>query len=73
MSSKRLDLRTNPRDYRLGVKDLMTNYFLLTQELLTPANYDALIGLLTSEVTTQLEKAVLKSVFNRVSLANILN
>ncbi|XP_038069767.1 conserved oligomeric Golgi complex subunit 4-like [Patiria miniata] len=36
------------------------------KELLTPANYDALIGLLTSEVTTQLEKTVLKSVFNRL-------
>ena len=37
------------------------------QETLTSSNYDALVGLLTNEVTTQLEKAVLKSVFNRVS------
>lgn len=33
---------------------------------LTTANYDALIGILTSEVTIRLEKVVLKSTFNRV-------
>ncbi|CAD6216456.1 GSCOCG00004617001-RA-CDS [Cotesia congregata] len=32
---------------------------------LTTANYDALIGILTSEVTIRLEKVVLKSTFNR--------
>lgn len=33
---------------------------------LTTSNYDALIGLLTAEVTARLEKVVLKSTFNRV-------
>ncbi|XP_076762206.1 conserved oligomeric Golgi complex subunit 4 [Xylocopa sonorina] len=32
---------------------------------LTTSNYDALIGLLTTEVTARLEKVVLKSTFNR--------
>lgn len=32
---------------------------------LTTSNYDALIGLLTAEVTARLEKVVLKSTFNR--------
>ncbi|KAK0076738.1 hypothetical protein PV325_004942 [Microctonus aethiopoides] len=35
------------------------------KDSLTTANYDALIGILTSEVTTRLEKVVLKSTFNR--------
>lgn len=35
---------------------------------LTTANYDALIGLLTAEVTARLEKVVLKSTFNRVRI-----
>jgi hypothetical protein len=33
---------------------------------LTISNYDALIGLLTAEITARLEKVVLKSTFNRV-------
>ncbi|XP_077986073.1 conserved oligomeric Golgi complex subunit 4-like [Glandiceps talaboti] len=33
---------------------------------LTTSNYDALVSLLTSEVVTTLEKAVMKSVFNRL-------
>lgn len=33
---------------------------------LTCANYDALIGIITAEVTARLEKVVLKSTFNRV-------
>ncbi|XP_046411279.1 conserved oligomeric Golgi complex subunit 4 [Neodiprion fabricii] len=32
---------------------------------LTPSNYDALIGILTAEVTARFEKVVLKSTFNR--------
>lgn len=35
---------------------------------LTASNYDALIGLLTAEVTDRLEKVVLKSTFNRVCI-----
>ncbi|XP_002735095.1 conserved oligomeric Golgi complex subunit 4-like [Saccoglossus kowalevskii] len=33
---------------------------------LTTSNYDALVSLLTNEVVSQLEKAVMKSVFNRL-------
>lgn len=43
---------------------------------LTTSNYDALIGLLTAEVTARLEKVVLKSTFNRVrisKLSSVLN
>lgn len=36
------------------------------KDSLTISNYDALIGLLTAEVTARLEKVVLKSTFNRV-------
>lgn len=35
---------------------------------LTTSNYDALIGLLTAEITARLEKVVLKSTFNRVCI-----
>ncbi|XP_071650281.1 conserved oligomeric Golgi complex subunit 4 [Temnothorax longispinosus] len=35
------------------------------KDSLTTSNYDALIGLLTAEVTARLEKVVLKSTFNR--------
>ncbi|XP_015126863.1 conserved oligomeric Golgi complex subunit 4 isoform X2 [Diachasma alloeum] len=35
------------------------------KDSLTPSNYDALVGILTSEVTIRLEKIVLKSTFNR--------
>lgn len=37
---------------------------------LTESNYNALIGILTSEVTARLEKVVLKSTFNRVKKYN---
>lgn len=33
---------------------------------LTPANYDALVAAVTTEVTARLEKVILKSTFNRV-------
>jgi len=36
------------------------------KDSLTISNYDALIGLLTAEITARLEKVVLKSTFNRV-------
>lgn len=43
------------------------------KECLTAANYDTLVGILTSDVTVRLEKAVFKSTFNRVSvIKNIL-
>ncbi|XP_034948017.1 conserved oligomeric Golgi complex subunit 4 [Chelonus insularis] len=35
------------------------------KDSLTASNYDALIGILTSEMTTRLEKVMLKSTFNR--------
>lgn len=38
---------------------------------LTTPNYDALIGLLTAEVTARLEKVVLKSTFNRVRILHL--
>lgn len=37
------------------------------KDILTASNYDALIGILTAEVTARLEKVVLKCTFNRVS------
>lgn len=40
------------------------------KDSLTTSNYDALIGLLTAEVTARLEKVVLKSTFNRVRVLN---
>ena len=36
------------------------------KDVLTPANHDALVGVLTTEVTSRLEKVILKSNFNRV-------
>lgn len=50
------------------VQTLVTNLEGLLQGFkgsLTTSNYDALIGLLTAEVTARLEKVVLKSTFNR--------
>ncbi|CAG2061229.1 unnamed protein product [Timema podura] len=37
---------------------------------LTPGNYDTIVSILTSEVTSHMEKVVLKSSFNRVSPPN---
>jgi len=51
------------------VQTLITNLEGLLRgfkDSLTTSNYDALIGLLTAEVTARLEKVVLKSTFNRV-------
>ncbi|XP_071785731.1 conserved oligomeric Golgi complex subunit 4-like [Asterias amurensis] len=48
--------------FMMNLEQLLNEF----KELLTSANNDALIGLLTSEVATQMEKAVLKSVFNRL-------
>ncbi|XP_071496788.1 conserved oligomeric Golgi complex subunit 4-like [Diadema antillarum] len=51
------------------VQEFIMNLELLLKEfkdLLTSSNYDAIVSLLTNEVTVQLEKAVLKSVFNRL-------
>lgn len=56
------------------VQTLVTNLEGLLQGFknsLTTSNYDALIGLLTAEVTARLEKVVLKSTFNRVRMLNI--
>ena len=36
---------------------------------MTPANYDHFVTVITSEIAVQLEKAITKSVFNRVSLS----
>jgi hypothetical protein len=35
---------------------------------LTESNYNALIGILTTEVAARLEKVILKSTFNRVNI-----
>jgi len=51
------------------VQTLITNLEGLLRgfkDSLTTSNYDALIGLLTAEVTARLEKGGLKSTFNRV-------
>ena len=39
---------------------------------LTESNYNALIGILTAELTTRFEKVVLKSNFNRVNIFDLL-
>lgn len=41
--------------------------FHYLQESLTSGNYDKFVSLITSEITSQMEKAVLKTAFNRVS------
>ena len=41
-------------------------YFWVFQPSLTPSNYDTLVSLITSDVVVQLEKATLKTTFNRV-------
>ena len=47
----------------------MNNYpiFYLFQESLNSNNYDKFVSLITGEVTSQLEKGVVKVTFNRVS------
>lgn len=37
------------------------------KDLLTPANFDKYVGMLTTEVTTRLEKVIFKATFNKVS------
>lgn len=52
------------------VQTLIMNLELLLapfKNILTTANYDALVAILTAEVTARLEKVVLKSTYNRVS------
>ena len=39
------------------------------QSALTSSNFDVLVGHIASEITTQLEKAVMKTTFNRVSIS----
>ena len=41
---------------------------LLLQNSLTAGNYDTLVGHLSNEITAQLEKAVMKMSFSRVSV-----
>ncbi|XP_041454635.1 conserved oligomeric Golgi complex subunit 4-like [Lytechinus variegatus] len=50
------------QDFIMNLEQLLNEF----KDLLTSSNYDALVSLLTNEVTVQLEKAVLKSVFNRL-------
>lgn len=38
----------------------------LFKDVLTTANYDAFVSVLTTEVTQRLEKVIMKSTFNRV-------
>ena len=47
----------------------MNLFHFSLQRPLTPANYNALVSLVTTDITTQLEKSVMKSSFNRVSSA----
>ncbi|XP_039279872.1 conserved oligomeric Golgi complex subunit 4-like [Nilaparvata lugens] len=51
------------------VRNLIANLNMLLLEfekVLTSSNYDALIAILVSEVTTQMEKVIMKSEFNRL-------
>lgn len=41
----------------------------VTQVPLTPSNYDSLVSMAATEITTQLETSVMKASFNRVSFA----
>ena len=41
--------------------------FILSQGPLTPTNYDSLVSMAATEITTQLETSVMKASFNRVS------
>lgn len=42
------------------------------KNILTTANYDVLVSIVTAEVTARLEKVVLKSTYNRVSQIYII-
>ncbi|XP_055596409.1 conserved oligomeric Golgi complex subunit 4 [Uranotaenia lowii] len=44
------------------IDGLLTNF----RTSLTPRNYDALVSIVTSEITTRLERAIKKSTFNRL-------
>ncbi|XP_075212039.1 conserved oligomeric Golgi complex subunit 4 [Lycorma delicatula] len=51
------------------IRNLIANLSMLLSEFegtLTSANYDALISILVSEVTSQMEKVIMKSEFNRL-------
>lgn len=51
------------------IRNLIANLDGLLSELknaLTPSNYDALVAILVTEVTTQMEKVITKSQFNRL-------
>lgn len=61
-------------EYEAGesfVHSLITNLDSLLsvfKDMLTTTNYDQFTDVLTEEVTTRLEKVILKSTFNRVSI-----
>lgn len=42
------------------------------KDILTPSNYDTLVGILTTEVTARLEKVILKTTFNKVKKLRLL-
>ena len=44
----------------------------VSQDSLTTGNYDTLVSFISNEITSQLEKAVFKTTFNRVRVAQIL-
>ncbi|XP_017773856.1 PREDICTED: conserved oligomeric Golgi complex subunit 4 [Nicrophorus vespilloides] len=58
--------------YEAGVPFVQTLMFNLDSLLstlkayLTPTNYDTLVGLVTSEITSRLEKVILKTTYNRL-------
>lgn len=47
----------------MNLESLLSSF----KDILTPSNYDNLVGVLTTEVTARLEKVIFKSTFNRVS------
>ena len=49
-------------------KSILFYFFDSFQESLTSNNYEKFVSLITGEVTSQLEKAVIKCTFNRVSI-----
>ncbi|PIK43695.1 putative conserved oligomeric Golgi complex subunit 4-like [Apostichopus japonicus] len=50
------------QNFIMNLEQLLAEF----KDFMTPSNYDSLVSLVTNEVTTQLEQAVLRSVFNRL-------
>ena len=70
ISGKESNLFVSP--LRHYIKDVFKLWFFF-QISLTAGNYDKFVSLITNEITSQLEKAVLKTAFNRVnSIVNMI-